>query len=76
MVALHFENTRTQNPINVKSEKIAIESGKGCRLLSSFSLFPVSVYVCVVDEQGEGNFHVALSNQQYDFGGVRESVCV
>ncbi|KAM7454864.1 hypothetical protein BLSTO_04381 [Blastocystis sp. subtype 1] len=58
MVALHFENTRTQNPINVKSEKIAIESGKGCRLLSSFSLFP-----------GEGNFHVALSNQQYGFGG-------
>ena len=49
MVALHFENTRTQNPINVKSETIAIESGKGCRLLSSFSLFPVSVYVCVVD---------------------------
>ena len=46
MVSLHFENTRTQNPINVESEKIPLEGGKGCRLLSSFSLFPVVVFVC------------------------------
>lgn len=50
VVSLHFENTKTREPVNVEIDKRPIESGSGefgggCRLSASFSLYPVSVVV-------------------------------
>lgn len=47
-VSLHFENTKTREPVNVEMDKRPIESGSGefgggCRLSASFSLYPVIV---------------------------------
>lgn len=49
-VSLHFENTKTREPVNVEIDKRPIESGSGefgggCRLSASFSLYPVRVVV-------------------------------
>ena len=46
VVSLHFENTKTREPVNVEMDKRPIESGSGefgggCRLSASFSLYPV-----------------------------------
>lgn len=46
VVSLHFENTKTRDPVNVEIEKRSIDSGSGevgggCRLSASFSLYPV-----------------------------------
>lgn len=50
VVSLHFENTKTREPVNVEIDKRPIESGSGefgggCRLSASFSLYPVRVVV-------------------------------
>lgn len=50
VVSLHFENTKTREPVNVEMDKRPIESGSGefgggCRLSASFSLYPVRVVV-------------------------------
>ena len=50
VVSLHFENTKTREPVNVEIEKRPIESGSGefgggCRLSASFSLYPVRIVV-------------------------------
>ena len=50
VVSLHFENTKTREPVNVEMDKRPIESGSGefgggCRLSASFSLYPVRIVV-------------------------------
>ena len=50
VVSLHFENTKTREPVNVEIDKRPIESvsgefGGGCRLSASFSLYPVRIVV-------------------------------
>lgn len=50
VVSLHFENTKTREPVNVEIDKRPIESGSdefggGCRLSASFSLYPVRIVV-------------------------------
>ena len=50
VVSLHFENTKTREPVNVEMDKRPIESGSGefgggCRLSASFSLYSVRVVV-------------------------------
>ena len=49
-VSLHFDNTKTREPVNVEIDKRPIESGSGefgggCRLSDSFSLYPVRIVV-------------------------------